>query len=199
MVLVKSSEHNPPAPTRKEQDEAMTSAALVELDADPNPDLTEFQPGVLTHSIGQLTKGRQKHYYSDGNFNLIRLIFHLLKQTGPAHVFMTTYSISQQSLEKVQNALNRGDLLSIRFLIDNRVKVMSPIPFQRLKASFNYRCVSLHAKVALIENDDWRISIVTSQNATDNPKLERGIIFTDDRIFNFDKTHLENVFKRGTD
>jgi hypothetical protein len=177
----------------------MIPSALMETDADPDPDMVEFSPGVITRSIGLLEHGRQKHYYSDGNFNLIRLIFHLLKQTGPAHVFMTTYSISQQSLEKVQNALNKKDLLSIRFLIDNRVKVMSPKPFQMLRQSFTYRCISLHAKVALLENDEWKISIVTSQNATDNPKLERGVIFTDDRIFNFDKTQLENAFNRGTD
>lgn len=199
MVLIKCSDLAAPVSRDEEVKEHMIPDALMEISQCDDPDLVEFIPGALTKSIGLIVPGREKHYYSDGNFNLIRLIFHILKQTGPAHVMMTTYSISQQSLEKVQNALNRGDLLSIRFLIDNRVKVMSPIPFQRLKASFNYRCVSLHAKVALIENDDWRISIVTSQNATDNPKLERGIIFTDDRIFNFDKTHLENVFKRGTD
>jgi len=199
MVLIKSSEIRPPVSRKSKTKELMIPSALIETDADPDPDLVEFSPGVITRSIGLLEHGRQKHYYSDGNFNLIRLIFHLLKQTGPAHVFMTTYSISQQSLEKVQNALNKKDILSIRFLIDNRVKVMSPKPFQMLRQSFTYRCISLHAKVALLENDEWKISIVTSQNATDNPKLERGVIFTDDRIFNFDKTQLENAFNRGTD
>lgn len=199
MVLIKSSEIRPPVSSKSKTKELMIPSALIEMDADPDPDLVEFSPGVITRSIGLLEHGRQKHYYSDGNFNLIRLIFHLLKQTGPAHVFMTTYSISQQSLEKVQNALNKKDLLSIRFLIDNRVKVMSPKPFQMLRQSFTYRCISLHAKVALLENDEWKISIVTSQNATDNPKLERGVIFTDDRIFTFDKTQLENAFNRGTD
>ena len=199
MVLIKAAEFKPPAAIRKENQEELIPSALLETDADQDPDLVEFLPGVLTRSIGLIERGRQKHYYSDGNFNLIRLIFHILKQTGPAHVFMTTYSISHESLTKVQNALDKGELLSIRFLIDNRVKVMSPKPFQYLKQSFNYRCTSLHAKVALIENEEWRISIVTSQNATDNPKLERGVIFTDDQIFNFDKNHLESVFNRGTD
>ena len=199
MVLIKSSEIRLPVSSKSKTKELMIPSALIETEDDPHPDLVEFSPGVITRSIGLLEHGRQKHYYSDGNFNLIRLIFHLLKQTGPAHVFMTTYSISQQSLEKVQNALNKKDLLSIRFLIDNRVKVMSPKPFQMLRQSFTYRCISLHAKVALLENDEWKISIVTSQNATDNPKLERGVIFTDDRIFNFDKTQLENAFNRGTD
>ena len=179
--------------------QAMIPIGLEECDADPDPDLVGFAPGALTKSIGEIIPGKQKHYYSDGNFNLIRLIFHILKQTGPAHVLMSTYSISQDSLEQVRNRIQREEILSIRFLIDNRVKVMSPKPFQMLKEGFSYRCISLHAKVALIWNEDWKISIVTSQNATDNPKLERGVIFTDERIFNFDKTILEDAFNRGTD
>ena len=67
-----------------------------------------------------------------------------------------------------------------------------------LSTAFDYRCTSIHAKVALLWNDNWNISVVTSQNATDNPKMERGTIFTDIETFNFDKNALENEFLRGT-
>lgn len=199
MVLIRTSEVEYQIEAKSVLQDDMAALALMESTANENPDLVEFSPGALTKSIGLLTPGRQKHYYSDGNFNLIRLIFHILRQTGPAHVLMSTYSISQDSLEQVRSRLNRGQLLSIRFLIDNRVKVMSPKPFQMLREGFQYRCISLHAKVALIYNEEWKISIVTSQNATDNPKLERGVIFTDDQVFNFDKKQLEDAFIRGTD
>ena len=75
---------------------------------------------------------------------------------------------------------------------------MSPLPFQMIAASFDYRCISVHAKIALIWNDDWKITIITSQNATDNPKLERGTIFTDSEIFDFDFKNLSDEFERGT-
>jgi hypothetical protein len=152
----------------------------------------------LTKAIGLLSAGNEKHYYSHGNFNLMRLVFYLLKQTGPADIFLTTYSISQRTLEGIEQRVQNGLIRSIRFLIDNRVKVMSPVPFQYMKQNFNYRCISLHAKVALIENQDWQIAIITSQNATDNPKLERGIIYTIPEIFEFDKSVLEHEFERGT-
>jgi hypothetical protein len=42
-----------------------------------------------------------------------------------------------------------------------------------LSTVFDYRCSSIHAKVALVWKDNWNISVVTSQNTTDNPKLER--------------------------
>jgi hypothetical protein len=152
----------------------------------------------LIKSIGQLQKGKTTHYYSYGNFNLVRLLIHILKQTGPANVFMTSYSFSQTSIEQLLNHRQKGNILSFRVIVDNRVKTMSPIPFQMLSTAFDYRCSSIHAKVALVWNDNWNISVVTSQNATDNPKLERGTIFTDIETFNFDKNALENEFLRGT-
>ena len=153
---------------------------------------------ALTRSIGQLENGREHHFYSRGNFNLVRLISYLIKQTGPAHVFMTSYSFSQKSIEQLQHKISKGEILSFKVILDNRVRVMSPKPFQMIASSFDYRCISVHAKVALIWNDEWKISIVTSQNATDNPKLERGTIFTDPQVFNFDLKVLENEFERGS-
>ncbi len=184
------------------------AATVAGTDNKPQPDVIVTEQGAnefaddksktLIKSIGQLQKGKTTHYYSYGNFNLVRLLVHLLKQTGPANVFMTSYSFSQTSIEQLLNHRQKGNILSFRVIVDNRVKTMSPIPFQMLSTAFDYRCSSIHAKVALIWNDNWNISVVTSQNATDNPKLERGTIFTDIETFNFDKNALENEFLRGT-
>jgi hypothetical protein len=156
------------------------------------------QEQSLTRAIGQLEKGKDHHFYSRGNFNLVRLICYLLKQTGPANLMMTSYSFSRKSIEQLQNRIEKKEILSFKVILDNRVRVMSPKPFQMIAASFDYRCISVHAKVAIIFNDYWQISIVTSQNATDNPKLERGIIFTDPEVFLFDYQNLCDEFQRGS-
>lgn len=153
---------------------------------------------LLTRSIGTLESGKNIHFYSWANFNLVKLILYLLKQTGPASLMMTSYSFSQKSIEALNARKVSGLIRDIKVLVDNRVKVMSPKPFQMLAGSFEYRCTSVHAKVALIWNDIWRISIITSQNATDNPKLERGIIYTDPKIFEFDFNTLSDEFNRGS-
>jgi hypothetical protein len=156
------------------------------------------QDQALTKAIGRIEQGKTLHYYSYGNFNLVRLMMHIIKQTGPVHAFMTSYSFSQTSIEQLQKRLETGALLSFRVIVDNRVRSMSPIPFQMLTQCFNYRCSSIHAKVALLWNEQWTVSIVTSQNATDNPKMERGTIFTSKEVFEFDLKALENEFNRGT-
>ena len=150
--------------------------------------------------LGQIQTGLEKHFYSKGAFNLSQLVLYLLRQTGPAHVFLSSYSIAEDSLAALKRREEKGELLSIRFLIDNRVRSISPKPFAYLAEAFHgkYRCCALHAKVALLWNSEWHVAVVTSMNATHNPKLERGIIYTSKEIFDFDLKTLEDEFDQGT-
>lgn len=177
-------------------------------DPSPGPAVLVVQPQskamvgdvsvLLENSFSVLEQGRDIHFYSFGNFNLVRLLMHLLKKTGPAHLFMTSYSFSLRSIEQLQNRLESRQLLSFRLIVDHRVKSMSPKPFQMLSTAFDYRCLSVHAKVALLWNQQWKLSVITSQNATDNPKMERGVIQTDPAVFDFDLKVLKDAFERGT-
>lgn len=150
--------------------------------------------------LGKLAADRNTHYWSNGSFNLVQLMLYILGQIGPAHVIMSSYSFSAESATSLKNKVEKGEILSARFLIDNRVRSLSPKPFAQLTESFPgcVRCTSVHAKVVCLWNDAWRISIVCSQNATSNPKLERGTIFTDREVFMFDKMNLEEAYDNGT-
>lgn len=152
-----------------------------------------------TSQHGSVKQGVDKHFYSNGAFNLVQLMLYVLRQTGPAHVFLSTYSIAEDSISTLRRYVDDGTILSIRFLIDNRVRSISPKPFAHLITSFpdSYRCTSLHAKVALISNEGWHVSIVGSQNATHNPKLERGIIHTSEDIWRFDNNIMYEQFDKG--
>jgi hypothetical protein len=111
---------------------------------------------------------------------------------------MTSYSFSSKSIQQLQNHIENEKIISFKLILDNRVRSISPKPFQIIASCFNYRCTSVHAKIALLWNDNWKLSIVTSQNATDNPKMERGIIFTDPTVFDFDLKNFNDAFLRGT-
>ncbi len=161
-------------------------------------DFVDDMSTTLTKAIGLISTNKTTHYYSYGNFNLVRVMIHIMKQTGPVHAFMSSYSFSQKSIEQLLRKRELGEILSFKLVVDNRVKTMSPLPFQMISTSFDYRCTSIHAKVALLWNEKWNISIVTSQNATDNPKMERGAIYTNKEVFDFDFNALKNEFNRGT-
>lgn len=150
--------------------------------------------------LGKIKMGVDKHFYSDGAFNLIQLLLYIINQTGPAHIFLSTYSIAEDSVDTLKRYVEAGKILSIKFLIDNRVRSISPKPFAHLISSFpdQYRCTALHAKVVLISNEQYKISVVGSQNATHNPKMERGIIHTNPDIWEFDNKILNEKFDEGS-
>ena len=176
--------------SKKQPDSLDVSGNSCFFSSDPN--------GVMTKHLGKLITGQDKHYWSYGNYNMMRLIFWILEQTGPAEIIISTYSISPKTLQGIINRREKGIIKDIRFIIDNRVRSLSPKPFALLATNFKYRCTSIHAKVACIWNESWKISVVSSQNATDNPKIERGTIYTSPEVFKFDKRILEDVFESGT-
>lgn len=196
MILAPSDIANP---VEDKQEERRPSSLRTMETADTDDEVV-LQVISSPEGLGQLCQGKARHYYSSGAFNLIQLVLYILRQTGPAHLFLATYSISDRSITTLRNHVDEGQVLSIRFLIDNRVRSISPKPFDHLLTAFpgQTRCRTLHAKVALIWNDHWHVSVVGSQNATHNPKLERGIIHTAKHIFDFDKMVLEDEFNQGT-
>lgn len=189
-----------PTPGRKgrsHKESRQEPASFLESESLPAAFVSDRET-ALTKAIGQIQQGFNTHYYSFGNYNLVRLIVYLLRQLGPCHVFLSSYSFSTKSINQLNHLIATGKILSFRVLLDNRVRSISPKPFQIIAASFNYRCTSVHAKTALLYNDQWQVTIVTSQNATDNPKMERGVIFTCPQIFQFDLKNLTDAFNRGT-
>lgn len=163
-------------------------------------DATTLKQLTSQNQIGKIEPGKTIHYYSNGSFNLIQLMFFVLDQIVPADCFLATYSIATDSIEKLRRNVDAGTIRSIRFLIDNRVRSISPKPFDYLTRAFpeNYRCCALHAKVLLLWNEQFKISIIGSQNATHNPKLERGIIHTQPEILEYDRECLQDEFLRGS-
>lgn len=186
---------------RRESAPLSPTKGVLRMDRESVRDNDIIVPALLhPDELGTIQPGRDKHFYSRGAFNLVQLVLYLLAQTGPADVFISSYSIAEDSLATLKRQVEKGSIRSIRFLIDNRVRTISPKPFDYLAGAFpgQYSCCALHAKVALLWNEQWQLSVVGSQNATHNPKLERGIIHTDPDVFQFDLQQLTHEFDCGT-
>ena len=197
---IKVQEDVKPTPDKQTHSDKPNKSACQAMDTAEHDDDFVIETISAPDQLGAIEIGKAKHYYSSGAFNLVQLVLYVLRQTGPAHVFLASYSISERAITTLRNHLDKGDILSMRFLIDNRVRTISPKPFDHMLNAFQncVRCRTLHAKVALIWNDNMAVDIVGSQNATHNPKLERGTIFTQREVFDFDKKVMEYEFEHGT-
>lgn len=150
---------------------------------------------ILSKHVNTLMPNEEIHFWSFGRFAQHDLLFYLLRQTGPAHVEVATWSICTEAMERIPRLVSDGTILTIRFILDPRVKVRNPLPLQILIKNFPYVLAPCHAKVTLIHNEDWNVSVITSQNMTRNPRMERGVISTYPEIFKFDKEVFDESFR----
>lgn len=137
------------------------------------------------------------HYATGGQWNMHDLLLYLLGITGSADVFITTWSITEEPVRALINAMDAGLIKTLNCVFDHKVKEQKSKAF--LLAESNFTSVTLakcHAKVTLIVNDVWQVSISGSANYTRNPRAERGLICTVPGVASFDKQWIEAIINQ---
>jgi hypothetical protein len=125
-------------------------------------------------------------FWSDGKWHLHELLFHILSFTGPAALHIATWSIKELPLRLMVQAKAEGIISSIKCLVDKRVKYQNPDVWSMANLNFDHIAEgSVHAKVTVIRNERFSVSIVTSANYTNNPRQEGGTIYTSPKVAQF--------------
>lgn len=152
---------------------------------------------ILSKHIGQIEHGGIYNFWTFGRYCMTDIINHLLRITGPADVTATTWSLNAASVQTMLNRRKDGLLKSFRMWIDPRVRRAAPEPLALLRHNFDTVIAPVHAKIALIGNEEWKISVSGSINFTSNPQPERGIIQCIDAVYDRDKTIIDAEFAKG--
>lgn len=121
--------------------------------------------------------GREKETYclTFGQFSLMDAIEAVLDKTGPADVAISTWTAGNADLSRSAEHLHDGRIRSMRFVTDCSFGQRQPGYLAELVRLFGedaIRTTRTHAKFAVITNDDWKVSIRTSMNLNENPRLE---------------------------
>lgn len=122
--------------------------------------------------------------YFSSEFQLFHLIEFILEQTGPANLLLTTFSVSEEFVRKLMQMKNTGLISSLAIVADHRTatKALRLTLFTNNVAE-ELLLGNIHAKVLLLENDNWKVSVVTSQNQTRGNRIESGMICTIPHIY----------------
>ena len=137
--------------------------------------------------------GHSYHYASAGLWSVHDLLFHLLRQTGPADVTIATWSMTEDSVRMLVQGLQSGLLRSMRLLIDSRVTRRNASAYAFVMAHADQvRVTACHAKVTVIQNEQWAIAINGSPNYTNNPRIESGVVSVSPQVADFHKRWIEN-------
>lgn len=161
--------------------------------ADPEPiTLLARTSDTLTELLPIIERGHSYHYASAGLWSVHDLLFHLLRQTGPADVWIATWSMTEDSVRMLVQGLESGLLRSMRLLIDARVTRRNAAAYAFVTAHADQvRVTACHAKVTVIQNEQWAISINGSPNYTNNPRIESGVVTTDPAVAGFHRDWIE--------
>lgn len=160
-------------------------AASIRAEGDVSPRLL---PSVtsLRETIGQLASGQIIPFMTHGAWSLHQLLEYVLLQTGPAKVNFTTWTITEDPMRAVLSLIDRGLITELQAIFDYRIEKRKPEAFQfASQIVSNIKLTKCHAKVMAIENEGWTVTVIGSSNFSKNPRLEAGVIFTDEQTCRF--------------
>ena len=152
----------------------------------------------LADTISLLDEGKSVHWLSDGDWSMHDMLLALLQKSGPADVYLSSYSFSEYPARLIAEQISQGIIRSLYCLIDKRLDVRSASALTIIKnMSTRLELVNTHAKVTVIENDKMMIVVNGSANYTTNKRYESGIVVMDRETANFHKKWMMNEFNRS--
>ncbi len=146
---------------------------------------------TLAESFGEFEHNKTYHYSTNGRWSQYELLCYVLEQTGPAIVYLTTWKINNNVAAAIAMLKQRGFISDLFLLLEKRIEITSP-EAQDLITSVaeKYKITDIHAKVIVIENEQWNIAISGSGNMTVNPRIECGVVSTHKEVATFHKTWI---------
>ena len=122
---------------------------------------------------------------------MVRMI---LLKTGPAKVWMTTWTITEEPMRILLDLIKTGYISELSAVLDYRIEKRKPEAFQLASNIITrIKLTKCHAKVAVIRNEEWNVTIVGSANFSKNPRIEAGVIFTDKESADFHIQWIDDV------
>lgn len=151
---------------------------------------------LITSVLKPLSESSNQAYLS----NLLQvadILQWILDQTGPAHVQMTSFSISEEFLRRIFFIEKAGLIRSLDIVLDfkatNKTLILWPFLEQTVE---NCYLASNHSKILLVHNDRWAVSVVMSQNLTRGNRFESGFVSTDREVFDRLHSQVDYVITR---
>jgi hypothetical protein len=137
-------------------------------------------------------------FASEGEFSMHELMEFLVLKTGPAKMRITSFSITEAAVRSFLHLMETGVILRLECLFDLSVKrhKLGLLYFVNNVAS-SIALAKCHAKLILIENREWKISVIGSANFQVNDKIEAGVISTRPEFLEFYWNRFSLWFFKG--
>jgi len=149
--------------------------------------------------IGQIMIGVQVFGFTKGQFSFSDVLEHVLNEIGPAELMLSTWTASQQGLERAFDFLKNSKITGVKFLIDRGFKQFKGKPYDYLMETFGQDCIRtsrIHAKFAVLRNYKYNVVIRTSMNLNKNLRLENFEITENLEFAEFFQNFFDEAFSK---
>lgn len=152
----------------------------------------------LQEIIGTIHSGKTICYTTKGRWSAHDLLAYLLKMTGPADVWFTSWSMTSKPIEGIIKMVQSGAIKSLSIVLDRRVRTTAPEALAMAKFhGCRLRFSDIHAKIMVVSSPTMSIAVVTSQNMTRNKRVEAGVILANRDVALFYRDIIEKLLKDG--
>lgn len=125
--------------------------------------------------IGKIEKGCEIFGITKGDFSMIDILRHVVKEIGPCRIDIGTWTAASADIGIAFDMLKDEDILSMRWLVDRSFPQRQERYYLALLQRFGQDSVRLarfHAKFILLENDEFSVAVRTSMNLNLNQRIE---------------------------
>jgi hypothetical protein len=147
------------------------------------PEASRFFSGGGFEAIKQAIPqsfGDEIQFVSKGDWSLWELVDYLLAENTGCTIYMATWTISELSSRKLAEWIESGRIAKLYAVVDHRTKMRHESAYHMFAGhATNFKATRCHAKVTVIEYQGGYYSIIGSSNWTENPRIEVGMIRTD--------------------
>lgn len=150
----------------------------------------------LISSVLCKLEDKPQQAYMSNMLQVADILQWILDQTGQASVKIASFSISEEFLRRLFFIEKSGLIKDIDIILDfkatNKTLILWPFIEQTVK---NCYLASSHAKILLVGNDRWKVSVVMSQNLTRGNRFESGFISTSPEVFSTLSEQVNYIIK----
>lgn len=148
----------------------------------------------LERCISELVPDQAQQFVTAGRWSMHQLLEYVLRMIGPCRLWMTTWTITEEPMRALLSLMREGLILELNAVLDYRIEKRKPEAFQLASSIItNIKLTKCHAKVAVLRNEHWDVTILSSANFSNNPRIEVGTIFTDRGSAEFHSAWIDEV------
>ena len=138
--------------------------------------MVAHRTGAAAEVIGDLSPGVSVSGLTAGQFSAIDVMEHMVNCLGPADVSISAWTTGLYDVKRAAEMRANQQLRGLRFILDRGTFEKSPKfagPLIQAVGVEAFRCVSVHAKVIIVEGDRGRAVMRSSMNLNKNLRTEQ--------------------------